>query len=239
MPSASRGPRPGCAVVRDLRLLVQRAPMPCPTNSRTTEKPCASTCSCTAWPMIRDPRAQPHPSMAPCSASSVTRSSSAASSRSRPTGTVTAASPKNPSSARRGRSTRCRPRPAVARDGMPCTTSSFTDAQSVAGYPRYPLNAGSRARVAHPALGVRVEVGGRDAGRDHRAQFGAARRPRARWRRASARAPRPTCRRSRGRSCAPGRARSTSAGPRCAPRSAATVPCAWCAVRPPEGRPPR
>ncbi len=26
---------------------------------------------------------------------------------------------------------------------MPCTTSSFTDAQRVAGYPRYPLNAGS------------------------------------------------------------------------------------------------
>ena len=44
-------PAPGLAVVGHLRLLVQRGPMPWPTNSRTTENPCASTCSWTAWPM--------------------------------------------------------------------------------------------------------------------------------------------------------------------------------------------
>ena len=109
--------------------------MPWPTNSRTTENPCASTCAWTAWPMSETRAAEPHLRRSPCSsASCVTRSSSLASSRDR---------------ADRHRHRRVAVEPvqlhahverddvaldAAARaDGIPCTTCSFTDAQSVAG----------------------------------------------------------------------------------------------------------
>jgi hypothetical protein len=44
-------------------------------------------------------------------------------------------------------------------DGMPCTTSSFTDVHKVAGNPRYPLNAGT----APPPLTIRSAIASRSA----------------------------------------------------------------------------
>ena len=81
-PAAARGPARRSSAICGSSC--SDAPMPCPTNSRTTENPCASTCCCTAWPMSetrppgftcvdRRERAPPR----------VTRSSVAASSRHR------------------------------------------------------------------------------------------------------------------------------------------------------------
>ena len=57
-------------------------------------------------------------------------------------------------------------------EGMPCTTCSFTDAQTVAGYPWYPLNAGSApaSRTRRSASSSMSDV--RDAGHDHLPQLG-------------------------------------------------------------------
>ena len=109
--------------------------MPWPTNSRTTENPFASTYDCTAAPMS-DTRAPAFTAAtARSSAVFVTSSSRSASGVMRPTGTVTAESPKNPSSLAPMSIETMSPSVSGRSFGMPCTTCSFTDAQIVAGYP--------------------------------------------------------------------------------------------------------
>src|SRR5689334_13017607 len=119
-------------------------PMPCPTYSRTTANPAPSTTCCTAWPMSPS-RAPSRISLIPASRdSSVTRTSfSASADGGSPTNTVSALSEWNPSqiapkssdSTSPSARTRCG-------DGIPCTTSSLSDAQIEAGNPRYPRNDG-------------------------------------------------------------------------------------------------
>ena len=67
--------------------------------------------------------------------SSVTRSNSDACGLTAPTGTVTAQSPKNPSSFAPISIDTMSPLSRGRDDGIPCTTCSLTDAQTVAGYP--------------------------------------------------------------------------------------------------------
>ena len=67
--------------------------MPWPTNSRTTEYPCASTCAWTAWPMSDTRPPTRTCAMPRASASWVTTSSRSASAAIFPTGRVTAQSP--------------------------------------------------------------------------------------------------------------------------------------------------
>ena len=65
--------------------------------------------------------------------SSVTRSSSTTSSATSPTGTVIAASPCQPSTMAPQSIEMTSPSASVRSPGMPCTTSSLTEAQIVAG----------------------------------------------------------------------------------------------------------
>src|SRR5262245_20290495 len=117
-------------------------PMPCPTRSRTTEKPCRSTCDCTACE-ISPTRFPARAWRMPFSrASSVTRMRRLAFSDTAPTAKVRAASAYQPcNSAPTSIPTRS-PSASARGPGMPWTTSSFTEEQIEAGNPRKPLNAG-------------------------------------------------------------------------------------------------
>ena len=93
MPAFSRGPAPGVAEVRHLRLLVQLRPMPCPTRARTTAKPWLSQCAWTACEMSPSRLPGPAWAMALSRLSRVTSSSSCTRGGTAPTGRVIAQSP--------------------------------------------------------------------------------------------------------------------------------------------------
>src|SRR2546428_7563795 len=128
--------------------------MPWPAKSRTTESPAPSTY---CWPAARTPpgrlpgRAR---SIARYSASRVTTTSRCRRGSTWPTGTVTATSPWNPSTTAPRSSDTSAPSGSGIPSGMPCTTSSFTEMQMLAGNPRYPKNDGvpPRARRYRSAI---------------------------------------------------------------------------------------
>src|SRR5437588_911802 len=118
-------------------------PIPWPANSRTTENPCCST-----YRWIAAPTSPRRPSgriarMPISRASAVTRSSRATAGDTFPTGTVTARSPWNPSSTTPRSRLMISPSTSRRGPGIPCTTSSFTEVQMLAGNPRDPRNDGS------------------------------------------------------------------------------------------------
>src|SRR5690606_26537178 len=86
IPSFSFGPRPGRPKLGICGASCMLRPMPWPTKLFTTEKPAASTCDCTAWPMSDSRLPATACSMAFISDSSVTRKSFCASSDTWPTG---------------------------------------------------------------------------------------------------------------------------------------------------------
>src|SRR5712691_2998169 len=75
MPGRSCGPRPGSPKFGTWGSSWSARPMPCPTNARTTDRPCASTCDWTAWDTSESRRPGQHSLMASSRLSRVTSSS--------------------------------------------------------------------------------------------------------------------------------------------------------------------
>src|SRR5262245_903553 len=93
IPGASRTPCPGCPKFGICGSSWRLEPIPCPTNSRTTENPAASTCVCTAKPMSDTRFPGRACATARWSACRVTSRRRWASPSMRPTANVSAASP--------------------------------------------------------------------------------------------------------------------------------------------------
>src|SRR3989442_826748 len=129
-------------------------PADSPAKSSTTGSPAASRCCWTAAPTSPSRLPGRATSIAWYRPSRVTATSRCRRGSTWPTGTVTATSPWNPSTtAPRSRDTRA-PSGSGMPSGMPCTTSSFTEMQMLAGNPRYPKNDGvpPRARMYRSAI---------------------------------------------------------------------------------------
>src|SRR2546426_875286 len=75
MPGRSCGPRPGSPKFGTWGSSWSARPIPCPTNARTTDRPCASTCDWTAWDTSESRRPGQHSLMASSRLSRVTSSS--------------------------------------------------------------------------------------------------------------------------------------------------------------------
>src|SRR6184192_1214732 len=92
IPGLSCGPRPGSPKFGTWGSSWSARPMPCPTNARTTDRPCASTCDWTAWDTSESRRPGQHSLMASSRLSRVTSSSFWTFGGTTPTGTVNAQS---------------------------------------------------------------------------------------------------------------------------------------------------
>ena len=139
MPSASFGPRPGWPVVRNLRLLVQPLADAVPDELAHDRKPVRLDPPLHRVADVRQPAADLRPARSPrSSASRVTRSSSCVCSGTSPDRHRHRRVAVEPVQLHADveRDDVARPSARASRDGIPCTTSSFTDAHSVAGYPR-------------------------------------------------------------------------------------------------------
>src|SRR5437899_425730 len=92
IPGLSCGPRPGSPKFGTWGSSCSARPMPCPTNARTTDRPCVSTCDWTAWDTSESRRPGQHSLMASSRLSRVTSSSFWTFGGTVPTGTVNAQS---------------------------------------------------------------------------------------------------------------------------------------------------
>src|SRR5262252_2972727 len=135
-PAWSFGPCPGSPKFGTAGSSCISRPMPCPTRSRTIEKPCRSTCDCTACEM--SPTRFPARAWASPFArdSSVTRMRRLASSDTSPTANVRAASPYQPCNSAPTSIPTMSPSCSALAPGMPWTTSSLIEGQIEAGKPR-------------------------------------------------------------------------------------------------------
>src|SRR5947208_321561 len=75
IPGLGCGPRPGSPKFGTWGSSCSARPMPCPTNARTTDRPCVSTCDWTAWDTSESRRPGQHSLMASSRLSRVTSSS--------------------------------------------------------------------------------------------------------------------------------------------------------------------
>src|SRR2546425_2512413 len=154
MPSRNTVPVPGSPKFGICGSSCSDRPMPWPAKSRTTESPAPSTYCWTAAPTSPSRLPGRARSIARYSASRVTTTSRCRRGSTWPTGTVTATSPWNPSTTAPRSSDTSAPSGSGIPSGMPCTTSSFTEMQMLAGNPRYPKNDGlpPRARMYRSAI---------------------------------------------------------------------------------------
>src|SRR6266480_1071982 len=92
IPGRSCGPRPGSPKFGTCGSSCRARPIPCPTKARTTDRPCASTCACTAWETSESRRPGQHSLIARSRLSRVTSSSFWTAAGTGPTASVNAQS---------------------------------------------------------------------------------------------------------------------------------------------------